>query len=226
MLLARLREYTAPRAGDASARATLPGSRRGEPGLPSTCFASTFRKTPLTGQLVNLGLHHAEALEHFLSEFDSRPEELHAYFCDRHASIKDAVEQLRNWSEGVGLNDGWVPCSTLFWEEDHVLKGVINIRHHLSPGLEAHGGHIGYAVSPSHRKQGIATAMLSAGLGVCQQLDITRALVTCDCDNRGSWRTIERNGGILERESWNPELQRMTRRYWIDLTDDRHSSIR
>ena len=59
--------------------------------------------------------------------------------------------------------------------------------------------------------------MLRAGLQACRKLGITRALVTCDSDNPGSWKTIERNGGVLERESWMDELERSCRWYWIDL---------
>ena len=159
----------------------------------------------MTGRLVTLDLHHAEALENFLVDFDANPNELHAYFCDRNATIETAARELQDWADGAGLKDGWVPCSTWFWEEDDVLKGVINIRHHLSPQLEAHGGHIGYAVAPSHRRQGIATGMLGEALGACRKLGITKALLTCDSDNPGSCRTIERNGGVLDREAWMPE---------------------
>jgi len=41
-------------------------------------------------------------------------------------------------------------------------------------------------------------------------------LVTCDDDNIGSIRTIENNGGVLEEVVSGPDLDRPTRRYWID----------
>ena len=45
----------------------------------------------MTGRLVTLDLHHAEALENFLVDFDANPSELHAYFCDRNATIETAA---------------------------------------------------------------------------------------------------------------------------------------
>jgi predicted acetyltransferase len=48
------------------------------------------------------------------------------------------------------------------------------------------------------------------------QLDISRVLVTCDDDNLGSIRTIEKNGGMLENVIDRPDLRVPKRRYWIE----------
>jgi predicted acetyltransferase len=51
--------------------------------------------------------------------------------------------------------------------------------------------------------------MLAAALPISRDLGIDRVLVTCDPDNVGSRRTIEKNGGEFED-------QRGTKlRYWI-----------
>ena len=51
---------------------------------------------------------------------------------------------------------------------------------------------------------------------ISEKLGIDRILVTCDDDNIGSIRTIEKNGGILENVlSW-PDLDKPKRRYWIE----------
>jgi predicted acetyltransferase len=49
---------------------------------------------------------------------------------------------------------------------------------------------------------------------------INRVLVTCDDDNVGSIRTIERNGGVLENVVTGPDLATPKRRYWIDASHD------
>lgn len=170
------------------------------------------------GRFVSLEVHHARALEAFLSEFDSVPEELHGYFCHRDDSIEQVVTSLQAWSCGEQLAEGWVPNSTWFWEVDETLQGVINLRHWLTPSLEQDGGHIGYAVASSHRRQGVASAMLGTVLGHCQGLGIQRTLLICGSDNRASIRTIERHGGMLDREQWSQSSQRMQRWYWIDLS--------
>ena len=171
----------------------------------------------LPGQLVSLAAVHSDALETFLREFDADPEELHGYFCQRDCSIEEAVRLLDAWGRGEELLEGWVPCSTWFWESGGALEGVINVRHWLTPGLREIGGHIGYSVASSHRRKGVATAMLKAVLPHCRTLGIERALLTCDSENPASARTIEANAGVLEREGWLESAQRTQRWYWIDL---------
>lgn len=171
-----------------------------------------------TGQLVELQLRHRDALEIFLADFDADPSELHGYFCPRQAPIEEAVSSLELWSCGKALEQGWVPCSTWFWEEDGALQGVINLRHELTDQLREHGGHLGYCVAPAHRRKGVAKRMLAAALERTASLGIERALLTCHAHNEGSWRTIERNGGVLEREAWSDASSGVQRWYWIDLT--------
>ena len=173
----------------------------------------------MTGRLVTLEMSHAEALESFLVEFDPCPDELHGYFCDRDWPVARIVTELAMWGRGEGIKPGWVPCSTWFWEEAGVLQGVINVRHRLSPQLRVIGGHVGYAVAPSHRRKGVATAMLAAVLPEVWRLGVDRALLTCDADNVASALTIERNGGVLDREAWVESEGKVQRWYWIPGPD-------
>jgi predicted acetyltransferase len=71
----------------------------------------------------------------------------------------------------------------------------------LNDALKDVGGHIGYDVRPSARRQGHATAMLAAALPIAAGLGIDPALITCDVDNRASRRVIERAGGALVSQS-------------------------
>lgn len=167
--------------------------------------------------LTSLQHHHADSLEALLQDFDPQPDEMHGYFCERDWPIDRVVSTLVAWSRGGLLPDGWVPCTTWFWEADGALMGVINVRHHLTPQLRRVGGHIGYSVAPSHRWKGVATAMLGAVLGECRALGISRVLLTADTDNPPSWRAIERNGGVLEREAPLDGSGALQRWYWIDL---------
>lgn len=165
--------------------------------------------------LTLLDPRHADALEAMLTEFDPDPGELHGYFCPRNWPIDRIVDELDAQSRGERLPEDWVPSTTWFWEADDVLHGVLNVRHHLTPGLRQLGGHIGYCVAPSRRGRGVATAMLSAALRKCPHLGIGRALLTVNSDNLASQRVIERNGGVLEREGPGPD--RVAQRwYWID----------
>jgi predicted acetyltransferase len=97
------------------------------------------------------------------------------------------------------------------------IVGRTAIRHSLNAYLERNGGHIGYVVVPEFRRRGYATAILHQSIQIARdRLGIQRVLVTCNDDNVGSIRTIEKNGGVLENIVDGPDVDRPKRRYWID----------
>jgi predicted acetyltransferase len=96
------------------------------------------------------------------------------------------------------LAPGQVPSTRLWWTRGGEYLGRVDVRHRLTPGLTEVGGHIGYAVRPSARRRGHATAALRLMLAIAAEHGIDPALVTCDVDNVGSRRVIEANGGVLE----------------------------
>jgi predicted acetyltransferase len=104
--------------------------------------------------------------------------------------------------------DGRVPQTTLWWRDGPEYLGRVGIRHHLTPALRERGGHIGYDVRPSARRQGHAAAMLRAALPVARDLGLDRVLLTTDADNVASQRVILANGG---------EAVPGTHHYWISL---------
>ena len=106
----------------------------------------------MTGRLVSLEPAHRDALELFLQDFDPCREELHGYFLDRDADIDSAVADLTDWAAGINIKEGWVPCTTWFWEEEGALQGVINVRHRLSPQLEEEGGRLPPPIDGSPRR--------------------------------------------------------------------------
>lgn len=104
---------------------------------------------------------------------------------------------------------GFVCSTTRWWVEDEEYLGRIAVRHELTEHLREVGGHIGYDVRRSRRREGHATAMLAATLPVARGLGIDPALITCDTDNVASRKVIEANGGRLEDER-NGKL-----RFWV-----------
>jgi predicted acetyltransferase len=110
--------------------------------------------------------------------------------------------------------------SCLFAFAGTSIVGRVSIRHSLNPHLERLGGHIGYVVVPEYRRQGYATAILRQSLQIARQkLGLKRVLVTCDDDNVGSIKTIEKNGGVFESIVTGPDDGNPKRRYWIATTD-------
>jgi len=103
----------------------------------------------------------------------------------------------------------WVLCTNLWWVDDGEYVGRMSIRHELNDWLSEVGGHIGYDVRRSRRREGHATAMLAAALPIIRDLGVESALITCDADNIGSRLVIEHNGGVLEDE------RKGKLRYWV-----------
>jgi predicted acetyltransferase len=107
----------------------------------------------------------------------------------------------------------------LYWivDEDEVI-GFLSFRHELNEWLREAGGHIGYAVRETRRRQGYASAALALGLDRAREIGLDRVLLTCDDDNVASYRTIERAGGVLQDISdQSARGHAVLRRYWIEL---------
>jgi predicted acetyltransferase len=106
---------------------------------------------------------------------------------------------------------GYVPWTELWMSDGDEYLGRTTLRHELTEALFTWGGHIGYAVRPSARRRGHASAALRGMLGVCRDLGIDPVLVTCDEENVASRRTIEGAGGEYD------DSREGKRRYWIHL---------
>lgn len=103
--------------------------------------------------------------------------------------------------------------ATQYWiaDDEGALVGFAQVRHALNDNLLQSGGHIGYSVRPSRRREGHATRALRRGLDALRDLGLDRALVTCAESNEASARTIESCGGVRE------DVRDGVRRYWIAL---------
>lgn len=142
----------------------------------------------------------------------------------READFARWVEQLLVEADPSYLAPGGrVPSTTLWVVRDGDYLGSLSLRHRLNTFLATLGGHIGYGIRPSARRQGLATFALRGALERARTLGLERVLVTCRNDNEGSWRTIESCGGVLEcvrepdeyaRDAGYPDPMR---RYWISV---------
>lgn len=108
-------------------------------------------------------------------------------------------------------------CHSTFWllnDEDKIV-GTSNIRHALTEKLLMEGGHIGYGISPSHRRKGYATKILELSLKEAKKMGIKKALLTCDKDNIGSNKVIQKNGGIFRKEQL--VKGKLSLSFWIEI---------
>jgi predicted acetyltransferase len=125
------------------------------------------------------------------------------------------LETLEQHARGEHIPPGHVPSTFLFAFDGPSIVGRGSIRHELNDFLLLVGGHIGYTVVPEFRRRGYATEILRQLLTIARErLGLARVLVTCDEDNVGSIRTIEKNGGVLENVVTGLDGT-PKRRYWI-----------
>ncbi len=128
----------------------------------------------------------------------------------------------RNDSTGTvvcpdGVEREKVPYDTFWLVEGEAFIGEINLRHELNDFLTVYGGHVGYGVRPSRRRQGLGSLMLELVLPRARELGIDKLLLTCDPENAGSRGVIEANGGVLEKVTGVDWADREVCHYWITL---------
>jgi predicted acetyltransferase len=126
------------------------------------------------------------------------------------------VDRLHAWRIGVDLPAGFVPSTFLAADVDGEIVGRTSIRHELNEYLAREAGHIGYGVLAEHRRRGYATEILRQSLVIARAIGVDRVLVTCDDDNVGSAKVIERCGGVFDSLVDSSEGGPPKRRYWID----------
>ena len=131
--------------------------------------------------------------------------------------FKAYLGSLFDGARSIGLPRGLVPFSTFWLATGRRLIGRSVIRHHLTPDLEDEGGHIGYDIRPSERRKGYGTLILRLTLEEARRLELKRALLTCDTDNVGSAKIIEKNGGRLAGQGVSKRSGKLISRYWIEL---------
>lgn len=132
-------------------------------------------------------------------------------------NFEEHLKILEERSLGINVLPGRVPDTMLYAFQGEQIVGRVSIRHELNEHLLNVGGHVGYYVFQDSRGKGVGTEILRMSLLYCsQKIGLSRILLTCDDDNLGSIRTIEKNHGKLENVILFEGKSK--RRYWINLT--------
>lgn len=140
-------------------------------------------------------------------------------------ALLDQANSYEEWLENNIKNrrqetvaPGLVEATTYlaFLKETGELVGMIDFRHSLNDYLRQYGGHIGYSVRKSKRRQGYGSEMLALCLRECRAYGLDQVLITCNKENLASAATIRAAGGVLENEV--PREGSWTQRYWVKLS--------
>ncbi len=167
--------------------------------------------------------HEAAVLEYMQEHFSLGEDSLHgSSLLTEMESYSDWLTHLIKQSSKTTVTPDWVVATTLLAvrEKEQKIIGTIDIRHELNEFLREFGGHIGFGVRPTETGNGYATEMLRLGLEYCKMLGLEKVMVACYEENVPSARTIQKNGGVLEKTFVHEDGQ-IVQIYWIDLTDKR-----
>lgn len=162
-----------------------------------------------------------EPCEDFNTEFLKMAAEFGSNGDDRYRpALQNFSEYLRialEKRQGANLKPGRVPENEYLLIADGEIAARSKLRHYLNAALELEGGHIGYDVRPSKRRQGYGSRLLKLTLEKAKELGLSKVLLTCDADNVGSVKVIENNGGKLENELISEKGGKPIYRFWIEI---------
>ncbi|NHJ03289.1 MAG: GNAT family N-acetyltransferase [Candidatus Heimdallarchaeota archaeon] len=120
--------------------------------------------------------------EHYFNKYKKALEDFQNYLAD-----------LYKYSKGIDLPQGEVTTSTFWLIDKEEVVGVVRIRHQE---IES-AGHIGYDISPDHRKRGYGDQILKLALVKAREIGIEEVILTCNINNIASRKIIEKNNGKL-----------------------------
>ena len=97
------------------------------------------------------------------------------------------VSDCKDWSQGIGLKEGYVPDTRYILEDDDGnYVGIFNFRHYLNDALRNGAGHIGYGIRKEYRGRGLASEGLRLALEKCREKGIKEVYLSCHRDNPAS----------------------------------------
>ncbi len=125
------------------------------------------------------------------------------------------LQKLEDMKSGLGLETNQAPGTEYWILEKGEIAGRLKVNHELLDWMKIRGGHIGYGICSKFRKKGLATEALKEALLKARALGIHDVLLTCDEDNIGSIKVIERNGGKLADKIMAPGRSIQTCRFIV-----------
>lgn len=166
--------------------------------------------------LRTLTIEDEKAFNEGLQLFSDMDKDWYTFVLKDGMSYAEMLKILDDNAKGINIPSNRVPDSMLYGFLDGVIVGRVSIRHQLNDYLFSEGGNIGYSVATSFRKKGIASEMLKQSLEYCKNvLKLKEVLITCDDENVGSYKVIEKCGGVLEAKNVSNDGSKIKRRYWI-----------
>ncbi len=112
-----------------------------------------------------------------------------------------------------------VPETPYWLIDEGKFIGLFLLRTELNGFLRYVGGNVGYGIAPKYRRRGYATKGLGLLIDEARKVGVSKLLIAAMDDNIGSWKAIEKNGGVLENIitlPWEDSGQKY-KRYWVEV---------
>lgn len=164
-------------------------------------------------------LEYKAAFLQMLADFENHDPSNAEFYISAKDDFAAYVGGLLEEEQGINLREGWVPCTHqwLLNRQNHVV-GVTRLRHRIdTPFLSANGGHIGYDIAPSHRRNGYGHMALHFSLRRASSLGLAQVLLYTAEDNAPSRAVIERAGGTLETVAFSEFWHEKLCKYWVPV---------
>lgn len=174
--------------------------------------------------LVKPDLIYYEKYNDMMSEWCASKTQIAPWFLDSTIMSIDEfaqfVRMLDDCEHGIVDKNFSATSSYFVMDENDRLIGATSLRHYLTVEGFLSWGHIGYGVRPTERQKGYAVQMLKMMLEQAKKKGIYKVLVGVHDGNIGSWKTVEKCGGVMENVVHIENDDEPIRRYWIDMEPD------
>ena len=174
--------------------------------------------------LVKPDLPWYEQFQEMMAEWRESNTRIAPWFLD--IPVKDPedfagwVRMLDDCSHGIVDKRFAATTSYLVADENNRLVGAASLRHYLTEEGFQTWGHIGYGIRPGERRKGYAVQSLQLMLQEAKRIHLGKVLIGVYDSNIGSWKTVEKCGGVLENIAYLETEDEGSRRYWIDLKEE------
>ena len=171
--------------------------------------------------MVKPDITYYEQYNEMMTEWCNSKTQIAPWFLDAPFTSIQEFEEFIRMLDGCeyGMCDKKFASTTSYFviDEEGRLIGATSLRHYLTVEGYNSWGHIGYGVRPSERRKGNAVRMLQLMLEQAKTKKIFKVLIGVHEGNIGSWKTVEKCGGILENTVYIEKDDEPVRRYWFDL---------
>ena len=122
--------------------------------------------------------------------------------------IKNCEKARQDWRPKAGQVS---ETRYVLLDSDGEICGNGVMRFPLDDEVEASGGNLIFDVPPSRRREGFGALVLNRMLFEAVRAGLARVLITCEKENLGAIKAIEKNRGTFECES------KGLHRFWISF---------